>query len=29
MMDMFFKKFVDGGFYKEEVIDSNIVYICL
>lgn len=29
MMDMFFKKFVDGGFYKEEVIDSNIAHTCL
>ena len=29
MTDMFLKKFVDGGFYKEEVIDSNIANSCL
>ena len=29
MTDMFLKKFVDSGFYKEEVIDSNIAHSCL
>ena len=29
MTDMFLKKFVDSGFYKEEVIDSNIAHTCL
>lgn len=29
MTDMFLKKFVDGGFYKEEIIDSNIAHTCL